>query len=102
MGAFSSVPELIGTNQHKLQALNPVMPGVTPNVTLDFTTNAIFLCTAAKTPKLRMNGNRTTYRYRYNGNFSNISPAESPVRTMVLSFRCYSEPLENTMELPRR
>jgi acetylcholinesterase len=25
-----------------------------------------------------MNGNRTTYRYRYNGNFSNISPAEYP------------------------
>jgi hypothetical protein len=34
MGAFSSVPAMIGTNQHELQALSPVMPGATPNVTL--------------------------------------------------------------------
>jgi acetylcholinesterase len=41
----------------------------------DSYTNTFFLCTAATTSQLREINCRTTYRYRYDGNFSNISPS---------------------------
>ncbi|KAH8886237.1 alpha/beta-hydrolase [Thozetella sp. PMI_491] len=75
MGAYSSVPAIIGTNQHEVNALIPPTPGVVLNGTQsDKATNATFLCTAAAATQLRQATGRTTYRYRYDGNFPNISP----------------------------
>jgi carboxylesterase type B len=42
------------------------------------TQTLIFLCTAATTSQLREVNGSTTYRYRYDGNFSNISPPNFP------------------------
>lgn len=78
IGALSSVPAIIGTNQHELSALSPLIPPATSNATLDLFTNRTFLCTAAKSSQLRTTENRTTYRYRYDGNFSDISPPKYP------------------------
>lgn len=65
------VPAIIGTNQHELNALEE-------NPAADLTANKTFFCTAVEASKLRQSYNRTTYRFRYDGNFSNISPAEYP------------------------
>ncbi|KAK5130472.1 hypothetical protein LTR08_001994 [Meristemomyces frigidus] len=97
MGAVSSVPAIIGTNQHELLALVPQTGLNTPfNATefMDFgteydrTANATFLCdSAVRTSLLRHSKNNdssssnrrlTTYRYRYDGNFPNVSPKTYP------------------------
>lgn len=95
MGALSSVPALIGTNQHELFALVPQTGLDTPfNATAfaefekryDDEGNAAFLCaSAAGTSLLRHSSNTdsagrrlTTYRYRYDGNFPNVSPKLYP------------------------
>jgi acetylcholinesterase len=72
--ALSLVPAIIGTNQHELNALAEKGPGVADNNELDTLSNQTFLCTAAATSRLRQAHARTTYRYRYDGSFSNISP----------------------------
>jgi acetylcholinesterase len=74
MGAISAVPAMIGTNQHELNALSGLKPGAAYSTALDLFTNATFLCSAAKTSQLRQAASLTTFRYRYDGNFSNISP----------------------------
>jgi acetylcholinesterase len=74
MGATSSVPVIIGTNQHELNALAGLKSEVGYSDTLDLVTNETFLCTAAITSRLRQAASLTTFRYRYDGNFSNISP----------------------------
>jgi carboxylesterase type B len=73
-GAFARVPALIGTNAHEFNALFPARPDV------DALSNATFLCTAATTARLRQTHglNLTTYRFRYDGDFANISPPAFP------------------------
>ncbi|KAK4958772.1 hypothetical protein LTR10_003568 [Elasticomyces elasticus] len=88
MGGVSSIPAIIGTNQHELNALIPQTGLNTPyNATsfavlkamYDVAANATFLCeSAVDTSLLRQNNNLTTYRYRYDGNFPNISPKAYP------------------------
>ncbi|KAK5723778.1 hypothetical protein LTR15_005478 [Elasticomyces elasticus] len=88
MGAVSSIPAIIGTNQHELNALIPQTGLNAPyNATsfavfeakYDAAANATFLCeSAVGTSLLRHNANLTTYRYRYDGNFPNISPKAYP------------------------
>ncbi|KAF4634691.1 hypothetical protein G7Y89_g3411 [Cudoniella acicularis] len=79
IGAYSSAPAIIGSNQHEANALIPPILGVTLNEThADEYTNATFLCTAAIASQLRETTGRTTYRYRYDGNFPNISPPDFP------------------------
>ncbi|KAJ7028933.1 carboxylesterase, type B [Mycena alexandri] len=70
-GAVARVPALIGTNQHELNAVIAHAPGVNINDTL---ANLTFLCTAAATSRLREAQGLTTFRYRYDGDFGNISP----------------------------
>ncbi|KAJ6614572.1 Alpha/Beta hydrolase protein [Mycena sp. CBHHK59/15] len=78
-GAFARVPALIGTNEHEFNAIIPHVPGVPFNDTLsDGLTNATFLCTAAATTQLRQAHGLATYRYRYDGDFPNISPPAFP------------------------
>ncbi|KAM0485589.1 hypothetical protein ACHAPX_001577 [Trichoderma viride] len=77
VGAYSSVPAIIGSNKHETNALLPPVSGGRSNETYteaDTVTNTTFLCTAAMAAQLREKGGRTTYRYRYDGNFPNISP----------------------------
>lgn len=77
VGTLSPVPAMIGTNQYELNALFPQNSIVPYNITVakfDAASNATFLYTAAATTKLRQAHSRTTYIYRYDGNFSNISP----------------------------
>ncbi|KAJ7709369.1 Alpha/Beta hydrolase protein [Mycena metata] len=70
-GEVARVPALIGTNQHELDAVLAHAPGADINDTL---ANATFLCTAATTSLLREAQGLTTFRYRYDGDFANISP----------------------------
>lgn len=79
-GNFSSIPAMIGTNQQELNALIPQIPGLFQNTTrLDLAGNASFLCeSAVEASKFRKAAKRTTYRYRYDGVFPNISPPEYP------------------------
>ncbi|KAJ7744951.1 para-nitrobenzyl esterase [Mycena maculata] len=76
-GAVARVPVIIGTNQHELNALDELVPGGNESHS-DAVTNATFLCTAAETTQLRQAVGLTTYRYRYDGNFTNISPPTFP------------------------
>lgn len=76
MGALSSIPALMGTNQHEFN-YNP--RGAYFNQTIsDKETDIVFGCTTAKTSQLRQSSSRITYRYRYDGNFTNISPPDYP------------------------
>jgi carboxylesterase type B len=70
--AFALQPAIIGTNAHEFNALMPDLPGV------DALSNATFLCTAATTSRLRQANGLETYRYRYDGDFANISPPDFP------------------------
>lgn len=72
MGALSSIPAIIGTNKNEFNAFAAPSYNQT---TSDKDTTSIFLCTAAQTTQLRESRSLITYRYRYDGNFSNISPA---------------------------
>lgn len=67
-GQFARIPALIGTNEHELNALEPESPKQ------DEAANEGFLCPAAETSQLREAHGLTTYRYRYDGNFTDISP----------------------------
>ncbi|KAJ7342471.1 para-nitrobenzyl esterase [Mycena albidolilacea] len=64
-GAFARIPAIVGTNEHELNALEPGE---------DALGNQTFLCTAAKTAQLRDAHGVATFRYRYDGNFTDISP----------------------------
>ncbi|KAJ7816731.1 Alpha/Beta hydrolase protein [Mycena leptocephala] len=59
MGAFARIPAIIGTTQHEFNAIVPDVPGFPFNQT-----------------QLRQAHGLATYRFRYDGNFSNISPPE--------------------------
>ncbi|KAJ7669645.1 Alpha/Beta hydrolase protein [Mycena rosella] len=73
-GLLAHVPALLGTNQHELNALGAQVPGFPNQTLIDAETDPAFLCTAAATAQLRQAQGRTTYRFRYDGNFTNISP----------------------------
>lgn len=70
IGAFSSIPAIIGTNQYELNALNTGKP----QEALVKAGNASFLCGAATASQFRKEHGRTTYRFLYEGNFTNVSP----------------------------
>jgi acetylcholinesterase len=72
MGALSSIPAIIGTNKNEFNAFADLASNQT---TSDIATNSAFLCTAAHTTQLRQSRSRITYRYRYDGDFPNLSPA---------------------------
>nr|POE78061.1 putative secreted lipase [Quercus suber] len=78
VGKVSSIPAIIGTNQHELSATVPQLPGLPVNPLLDRLSNSSFLCAAATSAKLRNGLDLTTYRYRYDGDFANISPPKYP------------------------
>ncbi|KAJ7448494.1 Alpha/Beta hydrolase protein [Mycena latifolia] len=79
-GALARVPAIIGTNQHELNALvQHGVPGQPVNQSaVDATADGAFLCKAAATAALRQAQGLTTYRFRYDGDFANISPPEFP------------------------
>lgn len=75
MGTLSSVPAIIGTNQHEFNAfLSPTFN----QSSSDVKTDVVFLCTAVHASQLRQNRSLITYRYRYDGNFNDLSPADYP------------------------
>jgi acetylcholinesterase len=79
MGALSTVPAIIGMTEHEFNEGVPVPLGRLFNQTVsDLKSNKTFLCTSALTSQLRQSNSRVTYRYRYDGNFSNISPPAFP------------------------
>ncbi|KAI9741692.1 MAG: hypothetical protein M1834_000077 [Cirrosporium novae-zelandiae] len=73
-GHFTKKPAIIGTNADEGTSL--VTYDVSgPNLTLvDIETDSVFLCPSVKTTSNRYAVGATTFRYWYNGNFSNISP----------------------------
>jgi acetylcholinesterase len=79
VNALSPVPALIGTNQHEFNERVPTRLGPFYNQSAsDHDSEEVFLCSAARTSHLRQSRSLTTYRYRYDGNFSNISPPAYP------------------------
>lgn len=79
MNTLSSMPALIGTNQHEFSEGVPTRLGPSYNQSAaDRETDEVFFCTAARTSHLRQAHSLTTYRYRYDGNFSNLSPPGYP------------------------
>lgn len=73
-GAFSSAPAIIGTNQHEVNALIAPTSAEAANQTyVDSLTNSTFLCTAATAAQHRERAGRKTYRFRYDGDFANLS-----------------------------
>lgn len=79
MGALSSVPAIVGSNQHEFNEGIPFLLGLQLNQTVsDSTTNKTFLCTAVLTSQFRQSNSRVTYRYRYDANFTNLSPPAYP------------------------
>ncbi|KAH8653790.1 Alpha/Beta hydrolase protein [Xylariales sp. PMI_506] len=74
---LSPAPAIIGINQHEFNEAAPLGPLYNQS-TSDKATNSTFLCTAAHTSRLRQSNSQITYRYRYDGNFSNISPPIYP------------------------
>jgi carboxylesterase type B len=72
LGALSSVPAIIGSDANEVNVFG-VIPGY--EAVENKASNSSFLCNAsATTSQLRQSQSRTTYRYQYNGNFTNISP----------------------------
>lgn len=78
VGNVSTIPAIIGTNQHELSATRPQHLGDPQDPSLDLLGDFTFLCGAVDTSKLRKAAGLTTYRFRYDGNFANISPVEYP------------------------
>lgn len=76
-GRFAGVPALIGTNEHEFNALIERPPNA-PETYSDAKTNTSFLCTSVATTVQRQAHGLTTYRYRYDGNFTNLSPPTFP------------------------
>ncbi|KAJ7017247.1 Alpha/Beta hydrolase protein, partial [Mycena alexandri] len=64
-GAFPRIPAIAGSTQHEL---NLIAPG------MDLQSDKISLCPAAETAQLREAHGLATFRYRYDGNFTDISP----------------------------
>lgn len=78
-GAAAKIPALIGTNEHELYALVPHIPGQPFDAEMyDLAANQTFLASAAKSSRLRESLGLTTYRYRFDGDFSNLSPPRYP------------------------
>ncbi|TQS33461.1 hypothetical protein Golomagni_06193, partial [Golovinomyces magnicellulatus] len=74
IGAFSSVPALIGMNQHEVNALiSPTSAEASNQTYVDKLSNATFLCPAAMASKYRQDAGYATYRYRYDGDFPSLS-----------------------------
>ncbi|RDW66208.1 carboxylic ester hydrolase-5 [Coleophoma cylindrospora] len=73
-GGLSNLPAIIGNNAHEGFFLAPyTRTGVNETIatTLSYT---YFWCPSTKTSYERLAAGRTTYRYMYEGNFTNISP----------------------------
>jgi carboxylesterase type B len=74
---YANIPMLMGTNAQEGTSFVPFSvngTGITPAL-LETKTLEIFQCWFANTTAYRESSNRTTYRYFYSGNFSNISPS---------------------------
>lgn len=77
-GNVSNIPAIIGTNQHELSATRPQRQGSSTDSELDLFGNFSFLCAAVESSRLRKAAGLTTYRFRYDGAFPNIDPANHP------------------------
>jgi acetylcholinesterase len=79
IGALASVSAIVGTNEHELNDRTPLPLGPLFNqTTSDLKSNRTFLCTAVLTSHFRQSHSLVTYKYRYDGNFPNISPSGFP------------------------
>ncbi|KAG8766000.1 hypothetical protein FRC12_007144 [Ceratobasidium sp. 428] len=73
-GKMIKVPTLISSLENEATGLVPFDPkGINQTLANEILYNT-FVCTTAKNANLRAQVNVTTYRVRYGGNFTNISP----------------------------
>ncbi|MCJ1403876.1 hypothetical protein MMC11_007099 [Xylographa trunciseda] len=75
-GEFANVPMLVGSNAQEGSAFVPFSisgAGLTPAL-IEGVTLKVIQCPVAVTCQYRQASKRTTFRYFYAGNFSNISP----------------------------
>ncbi|KAI9727439.1 MAG: hypothetical protein M1834_008383 [Cirrosporium novae-zelandiae] len=71
---FTSLPAIIGTTSNEGSALAPYSPDGPNQDTSTTKARDMFLCPAVKSSRLREAAGRPTFRYVYDGNFTNISP----------------------------
>jgi len=74
---YANVPMLVGSNSEEGSSFVPFSvagTGVT-TASINQLTLRIFQCSISSICKARVASGRTTYRYQYAGNFTNISPA---------------------------
>ncbi|KAK2598765.1 hypothetical protein N8I77_012153 [Diaporthe amygdali] len=73
-GSIAKIPAILGTNKDE-GAFTPYDPTDPAQVAVfNQTLQGVFLCPAVMSTKIRAAAGLETYRYRYSGNFSNISP----------------------------
>ncbi|QRV86438.1 Carboxylesterase family [Ceratobasidium sp. AG-Ba] len=73
-GKMSKVPTLMSTLENEATGLVPFDPKGINETLANQMLYQTFVCPASKNSNLRSQANITTYRFRYAGNFTNISP----------------------------
>ncbi|PVH75488.1 carboxylesterase, partial [Cadophora sp. DSE1049] len=74
MGALSTLPAIIGNTANEGMFLAPYLPTGSSQATATQISYSYFWCPSTKTSYERLAANRTTYRFLYSGNFTNVSP----------------------------
>ncbi|CZT46053.1 related to triacylglycerol lipase V precursor [Rhynchosporium secalis] len=74
MGILSTLPAIIGMDANEGMFLAPYDPAGSNQTIATQISYAYFWCPATKSTYERLAANRTTYRYFYAGNFTNVSP----------------------------
>ncbi|CAO2655097.1 Nn.00g101610.m01.CDS01 [Neocucurbitaria sp. VM-36] len=72
---YANLPAIIGTNSREGSSLVPYNPNGVDEEPVRHQTMRVFQCYAALESALRSETGTRTFRYYYEGNFSNISPA---------------------------
>ncbi|QRV78528.1 carbohydrate esterase family 10 protein [Ceratobasidium sp. AG-Ba] len=73
-GKMSKIPTLISTLENEATGLVPFNPNGINETLADQLLYQTFVCTSSKNANLRSEAGVPTYRVRYSGNFTNISP----------------------------
>lgn len=74
-GKYTKLPAILGTTKDESEALGVYNPSGRNQTEVAFETLLGFTCPVAASTKVRYAEGRETFRYYYEGNFANISPA---------------------------
>ncbi|KAG4418509.1 hypothetical protein IFR04_008312 [Cadophora malorum] len=74
LGAISTLPAMIGMTANEGMFLAPYLPNGSSQAIADQISYSYIWCPSIKTTYERLAANRTTHRFFYAGNFTNVSP----------------------------